>query len=325
MRIKDSVVVVTGATSGIGRATALRFARAGADVVLVARREAALDALAEQCRELGGRALAVPTDVSDEEAMRRLAPRALEEFGRIDVWVNNAAVGFVSPFLEVPMEDFRRVLDVNIMGYVHGSRAALRQMRRQGSGVLVNVASVVGEVPQPYTTAYSMSKAAVRALGVSLRSELLLERVSGVHVATVLPASIDTPYYRHAANYTGRQVAPLPPVYAPERVARAIVKVARSPRREVVVGALGRAFVLQHRVAPGATEAMMALMVDRAHLSRTRTAPRSRGNLVTPSADPRDAEATGGWGGHRRTLQRGAVGAGLLTGVTGLALRRLLR
>ncbi|KQN99649.1 hypothetical protein ASF21_12630 [Arthrobacter sp. Leaf234] len=148
-----------------------------------------------------------------------MAGRAVEEFGRIDVWVNNAAVSFFSPFLDVPMRDFQRVIDVNLMGYVHGARAALERMQDQGAGVLVNVASIIGEVPQPYTSAYSVSKAAVRALGVSLRSELTLDRKKRIHVCTVLPPTVDTPFFDHAANYTGRRAVAMPPVYTADRAA----------------------------------------------------------------------------------------------------------
>ncbi|MBG6184391.1 NAD(P)-dependent dehydrogenase (short-subunit alcohol dehydrogenase family) [Arthrobacter sp. CAN_A214] len=194
MRAKNSVVVITGSASGIGRAAALHFARRKACLVLVSRRGDALESLVADCTALGARAIAVPTDVTDADAVQALASRAVEHFGRLDVWVNNAAVSYFSPFLKVPLDDFRRVLDVNVMGYVHGARAALERMEQQGSGVLINVASIVGEVPQPYTTAYSMSKAAVRALGVSLRSELRLDkRKKKIHVCTVLPATIDTP------------------------------------------------------------------------------------------------------------------------------------
>jgi short-subunit dehydrogenase len=314
MRIKNSVVVITGAASGIGRATALRFAGRRTHLVLASRRGAALDSLVEECTRLGSRAIAVPTDTSDHAAVQHLAARAVEEFGRIDVWVNNAAVSFFSPFLEVPLRDFQRVLDVNVMGYVHGARAALEQMHRQGSGVLVNVASIVGEIPQPYTSAYSMSKAAVRALGVSLRSELMLDKKKNIHVSTVLPPTIDTPFFDHAANYTGRRAVAMPPVYSADRVARTILDVVEAPVREVAVGRIGRSMVRQHRLMPGRLEKTMAVQVEHTHLSKKEAAPRSTGNLYDPSPDPDNATVTGGWSGRRRTIQRTLVGTALLGG-----------
>lgn len=169
------MAVVTGASSGIGRATALRLASAGAAVTLVARLEDALRDVAREIEQGGGRALVAPVDVSDFDAVQRVARRAASELGRIDVWVNDAAVTAFAPFQEIPLEDFRRVIDVDVMGYVHGARAALPYMREQGRGVLVNVSSVVAEVPQPYTHAYCMSKAAVRMLAASLRQELRLD------------------------------------------------------------------------------------------------------------------------------------------------------
>ncbi|MGC5010856.1 SDR family oxidoreductase [Streptosporangium sp. DT93] len=324
MKVKDKVVVVTGASSGIGRATALAFAAEGASVVLAARREEVLKEVAGECEAAGGRALVVATDVTDEHAVRELARLAAERFGRIDVWVNCAAVTLFGPFGDVPLEDFRRVLDVNVMGYVHGARAALPYLREQGAGVLVNVASVAGVVAQPYTHAYGMSKFAVRALGTSLRQELALERSRKIHVCTVMPATVDTPLFDHAANYTGRRPVAMPPVYTPRRVAKAIVKVVRSPRAEVVVGPAGRAMVRQARRAPGRTERAMATQVDRTHLSRRKRAagiPDTPGNLYEPTPGP--GAVTGGWHGGRRTAVRGIALAATLAGAV-VGARRLL-
>ena len=319
MRIRDSVVVVTGASSGIGRATALACAAHGAAVVLAARREEALGEVAGECEAAGGSALAVPIDVADADAVEELARRAVERFGRIDAWVNCAALTAFAPFQEIPLEDFRRILDVNIMGYVHGARAALPYLRDQGKGVLIDVSSVVSAVPQPYTHAYSMTKAAIRVLGASLRQELWLDGARGVKVCTVLPATIDTPLFDHAANYTGRKAKALPPVYSVERVARTIVNLIRVPRREVIVGPMARSLVMQMKVAPGMTERQMALMVDKAHLDRATPAPASDGNLHKPA--PGAGSVDGGWHGKRRTAMRRAASAGLLGGAAAIAYR----
>lgn len=145
--IENTVTVITGASSGIGRATALAFAAAGGTVVVAARREAALDELAQECETSGGKALAVPVDVTDGPAVEALARRAIETFGRLDTWINNAAVTLFGRFEETPIADFRRVIDTNLLSYVHGARAILPWFREQGRGVLINVSSGVGKSP----------------------------------------------------------------------------------------------------------------------------------------------------------------------------------
>jgi short-subunit dehydrogenase len=320
MRVKDAVVVVTGASSGIGRATALAFARRGSAVVLAARRQRALEEVGRQCEQAGGQALPLATDVSDFKAVEELARRAVARFGRVDVWVNAAAVTVFAPFLEAPLDDVRRVLDVNVMGTVHGVRAALPPMKDQGAGVIVNVSSVVGVVPQPYNHPYSMSKAATKALSESLRQELALQGSGRIKVTSVLPATIDTPFYDHAANYTGRRVRAMPPVYTPERVARSIVNVVRVPRREVVVGPLGRMMVLQAKTTPGLVARMMAIQVDKGHLSMTEPGPATDGNLYEPAAGRGSVD--GDWNGRRRTAVRRALSGAAVAGTLAAARRR---
>ncbi|GAA4282909.1 SDR family oxidoreductase [Brevibacterium daeguense] len=325
MRIKNSTVVITGADSGIGRATALRFAKKGARVVLASRDAAALETLAADCRRRGAKALAVQTDVADPEAVEELCESAVGNFGRIDIWVNNAGTGVFGPFLDTPLEDIQRVVDVDLMGVVHGAREALEQMRAQGEGVLINVASMAGIIPQPYTSAYSMSKAAVRALGVSLRSELRLARVKDIHVVTVSPGAVDTPFFDHVANYTGQDTRPIPPTYSPDKIAAAIVNVARSPQRELTVGLIPKAMVAKHKLFPQAVERRMATLTHRKHLKATQPAPPTKGNLDRAAGDDatgRRGRKTGGHGGRTKTMARRLLVIGGAAGVTAFAAFR---
>ena len=287
--LENSVVVVTGASSGIGRATALAFAEAGASLVLAARREEALRECATQCEERGARAVAVATDTRDEAAMGRLGEIAVERFGRLDVWVNNAAVHLFARFDEAPPDLWREVMEVNFFGYVHGARAAIPRFRGQGGGTLINVASVNSAVGAPYASAYVASKFALRGFAESLREEL---RGEGIDVCTVMPASIDTPLFQHAANLTGRAAKPLRPIIRPERVAAAIVRCAKRPRRELIVGASGRQLVLAHALVPSLFERLMTRNVEREHFRDEPLEP-TPGNVYEPM--PEWTGVTGGW------------------------------
>jgi NAD(P)-dependent dehydrogenase (short-subunit alcohol dehydrogenase family) len=317
-RLNRSVVTVTGATSGIGRASALAFARRGAAVVAVARRGDALDDVVHRCRSLGVDALACEADVSDPDSLDAAARRAIEQFGRLDVWVNNAAAGTFGYLEDIPLADVRRVLDANVMGYVHGARAALPWFREQNSGVLINVGSVLSKVPGPALIPYVMSKHAVRALSASLRCELL--DAPGVHSCLVLPGAVDTPFFQHAANYSGHRVRALRPTSSPERVARVIVRCARHPRPEAPVGLIARFSAVPYGLAPRLTERVLTRQITRGHFADEPAGP-TPGSLYEP---PDDAGAvSGGWGATHRVATAGAMAAG--AGAVTLAVREARR
>ncbi|MFD6564312.1 SDR family oxidoreductase [Micromonospora profundi] len=305
--LDDSTVVITGASSGIGAATAYALARRGAAVVVAARSEPALRQVAQRCRELGGRALAVPTDVTDLESVLMLADRAVDEFGHLDAWVNNAAVSAVGLFDEIPVAEFRRVLEVDLLGAVHGIKAALPYLSAAGGGVLVNNASVLAEVAMPYQSAYNTAKHGIRGLADTLRQELRVTGRSQISVCTVLPATIDTPFFRHAANHSGRELLPPPPVYPPEVVAETIVRLLRRPRREAYAGGAARLVGLQWRLAPALVERALGW-----YAQRTQFGPGARldtsGNVFQPDGQ---ASRDGGWHGRRRHLVRMTAAFGL--------------
>ena len=273
------VVVVTGASSGIGRATALEFARAGARLTLVARNEEKLAGVREECRALGAEALVHAADVTDAAALTDAVLRTVATYGRLDAWINNAGVGAVGLFSETPLEAHARVLETNLFGYLNGAYAALAQFRTAGRGVLINVASISAYVPQPTTAAYVTSKFAVRGLTYALRQDLALERTRDVHACLVHPQVVDTDVFDHMANYSGSAVDLKLPATSPERVARAILKVARRPRREVVVGAFGAFAVLGHRLFPGLAEWLMIRLGRWYYARRPHDRGRKSGNL----------------------------------------------
>jgi short-subunit dehydrogenase len=317
--LRGAVVVITGASSGIGRATAHAFAQRGANVVVTARREALLQEVAAECTRMGVGAMAVPTDVRDEAALHDLARRTLERFGGIDVWINNAGVSLLAPFEESPPDLYREVIETDLFGTIHGTRAALPIFRQQGRGVLINTASMVSRVPQPYASAYVIAKRGVAALGECLRQELALSSAKNIHVCTVMPAAIDTPFFQHAADYTGLAIKPPPPVYDPEQVAAAMVRLAQRPRREVFVGNAARLANLQYALMPAPAERMLATFMDRMHLDHSRPVAPNDGNVVTPVAYGNDVH--GGWkAGGDGTMRR--VAAALAVGVPLLLARR---
>ena len=230
------VVVITGASAGIGRATAREFARRGCSIALLARGLEGLEAAAREVEEFGGRALVIPTDVADADAVERAAQRAVKQFGRIDVWVNNAFAGIFSRFMDMSLEEFRRVTDVTFMGQVHGTRAALKHMLSRDSGSIVLIGSALAYRGIPLQSAYCASKHAVQGFLDSLRVELLAQE-SRVRLAMVQLPGVNTPQFDWIRAHTRGRPKPVGAVYQPEVAARAIWKAAHSSRKEWIVGA----------------------------------------------------------------------------------------
>jgi NAD(P)-dependent dehydrogenase (short-subunit alcohol dehydrogenase family) len=287
----DRVVVVTGASSGIGRATVQRLARIGATTVAIARREQALQDLADSLADEPGEVVPMALDVTDGAAVERVAEEVVGRFGRLDAWVNNAAVHLFGRFEELPHDDWRRVIDTNLFGYVHGARAAIPYFRDQGRGVLVNVGSMLSTVPAPLQSAYVTSKFAVKGLSDALRQEL--QDAPDIAVTLVLPGPIDTPMFQSAGNHTGHRIQAPSPTIAAERVADAIVGAIEHPRREVPVGLTSTRPVLAARkLLPGTTERLGAGPMVASHLTDEAEPPTS-GNLHEPLDLP--AEVSGGW------------------------------
>lgn len=314
--LDGAVVVVTGASSGIGRLTARRLACRGARVVLAARSRGDLDDAVGECRAEGGQAVAVVTDVSDEASVTALAEEAERRFGRVDAWVNNAGVMAYGHFDEVPMDAHRQVLETNVLGAIYSAAQAVPRFRRQRRGVLVNVASLYAEMTTPLVSSYITSKFGLLGFSRALRRDL--RPADRIRVCCVLPASVDTPIFRHAANHFGRVVRAIPPVVDPDRVARAIVGCLEHPRQEVRVGFVGRFYAWGEKLMPPVYDRVVnrGMQVLGFH---NREAPADDGNLYQPADDWQ--QVVGGW---RNDVARQAslgVAAGALAAGAAVAAR----
>ena len=273
--------VVTGASSGFGRGVAVKLGAAGANVVLAARRADVLEQVAQEVRAAGGQALVAATDVSDPVAVEALAAASEARFGRIDVWINNAGVGAIGRFEDIPVADHARVVDVNLKGVIYGSHAALRRFKRQGFGTLVNIGSVESKIAVPYHASYAATKAGIVGLGVALRQELRLAGARRIHVATVLPWASDTPYFTHTANYSGG--TPRMILFDdPDRIADAIVWTSVHPRKHIAPGFKARAAVTFHRFFPGVAEHVAGDVLHRVQVQTAPPAAATSGSLHQP-------------------------------------------
>jgi short-subunit dehydrogenase len=321
--ISDQIVVITGASSGIGRETALMFGERGAAVILAARNETALASVAKEVERIGGRASAVVTDVARWEQVARLARQAAERFGRIDTWVNNAGVSTYATVEELTVAEIERVIQVNLLGEIYGMKAALPYLKRQRHGTIINVASALAERAVPLQAAYCASKHGIKGFTEALRLELAREQ-SGITVTLIEPSSINTPLFTHARSKMGVEPMPIPPIYEPRVVAEAILFAAEHPRRTIVAGGAGKVMTILQRISPVLLDRYM-LQGDRmVKAQRTDRPDDGRDNLDAPM--PGSGRTTGDFGEQAKAVSpytryleqypnrvRALLGAGLVS------------
>jgi short-subunit dehydrogenase len=314
-KLLNKSVVITGASSGAGRAAAIEFALCGARLTLAARNEAALEEVAVECRQLGADVLVVPTDVSESTAVINLANAANYFFGRIDVWVNNAGVLAAGPFDEMPMALHEQVIRTNLLGYMNGAHAVLPFFKAQKNGIIINNISIGGFVPVPYGGGYTASKFALRGFSQSLKGELTIW--PDIHVCDLFPAFLDTPGIQHAGNYTGKVLKPAPPVYDPRRVALAMVDVAANPQSTRYVGSVSMLLKIAHALFPQLMVNATGAVVRR-YLNQADDISKTDGNVFTTvnyGMSPYGGFGLPGKPGAHRKYIAAAAFAGVIAGL----------
>jgi short-subunit dehydrogenase len=287
--LQGSVVVITGASSGIGKATAIEFAKRGANLVLAARREFGLEKTAHECESYGAKAICVPTDVSDHDAVQELADHAMLEFGHIDIWINNAGVYMMGEIKDTPVDAMRRLFDINYFGMVHGCKAVLPYMLERGHGQIINTGSQAGKMAYAFAGTYCATKFAMTAFTDALRQELY---GTGVDISLVMPNSTDTPLFHYAANFAGREIKPMEPVSPARDVAETILELALTHERESYVTSFPRVLAAMHAVAPNLHDHLVAKQAEKKHFKDQPAEP-TNGNLFHP--DPSHTGVSGGW------------------------------
>ncbi len=273
--IEQQVVVVVGASSGIGRETALQFAKQQAKLVVSARSKSGLASLVDEITQLGAESIAVPADVAVLEQVQTIANSAIERYGRLDTWVHAAATAVISPFEQVTPEEFKRVIDVNLMGQVYGAMVALPHLRRTGRGAFIAISSVEARRSMPLQTSYSASKHGVEGFLDALRAELRYEGVP-ISITNILPSVINTPFYNKAMTKLGVKPTGVPPYYQPSLVAKAILHAAEHPTRDIIVGDVGRVIDLLQKIAPDLVDTLVGAIA----------VPFQRTTTVKSASDP---------------------------------------
>jgi len=291
--LRNKTVVLTGASSGFGRGAAIEFARRGARLVLAARRKDLLKEVAEECKRRGVKALVVETDVTERDEVEKLADAAISKFGNIDIWINDAGVSTMGRYDEVPLDEHEQVIETNLLGTMYGSYSAIQHFREQGKGTLINIGSYLSKGSAPYQAAYVASKHGVRGLSTALRQELEADGLDEIHVCTIMPTSMDTPFFEHAGQHTGHPNRPATPVYDPQFVVDAIIRVALRPEPEVMVGRSAKFASVLGKIAPLLLERRMASkMQKRVYDQRVKERPHT-GTLYDTMPEGRGVR--GGW------------------------------
>ncbi|KAF2515701.1 SDR family NAD(P)-dependent oxidoreductase [Flavobacterium foetidum] len=285
-KISSKTYVIIGASSGMGRGIAEQLGKYKANVVLAARRTDLLEEVANIIRKSGGNAVVVTMDISKQEDVQRVRDAALREYSKIDVWINMAGVTAMGRFWEIPMEDQMRIIDVNLKGFFYGSRTAVEQFILQGEGVLINVGSVMSEVPLAYQTSYAATKAGVRSLSLSLSQELRLNGYDKIKVVTIEPWAVDTPIWRHAANYTGVEPK-MGMMDEPEKVVNAVLRKSLRPKKIVPVGGKAQVASFSANVFPRFSEWFGGNMSHKYQIEMGPEAPNTQGSLYEPTAEGR--------------------------------------
>jgi NADP-dependent 3-hydroxy acid dehydrogenase YdfG len=327
--LRDKVVVVTGASSGVGRAIARSAGASGAKVALIARGTEGLEAAAREIDEMGGKSLVLPLELADASAVDAAAERVVSSWGQIDVWVNDAMVSVFSPISAMTAAEYRRVMEVNYLGTVHGTLAALRHMRSRNSGVIVQIGSALAYRSIPLQSAYCASKAAIRGFTDSLRCELAHEK-SGIKVTMLQLPAVNTPQFGVVRNKLGKHAHPVPPTYQPEVIAQAFLYAIEHPSRELWIGWTTIKGILGQRIIPGLLDRYLAKMAWNAQTT-TRLPPKTRDNLERPL--PGDPGAHGGFDDEAKSFSTelwlrthplaAATGAALCIAAGVLVVRRL--
>lgn len=288
-KVSRKTYVIVGASSGFGRGVAEELGRFNANVVIAARRTELLEEVAQNIRNSGGRAAVVTMDISNPEDLQRVASEAIDQFGDIDVWINMAGVGAVGRFWEIPQEDQARLIDINLKGFIYGSHVAVRQFIQQGHGVLINVGSVDSETPHAYHASYSASKAGIRSLSLALSQELRLADHDDIDVVVIEPWAADTPFWRHAANYTGVEQKFLA-MDEPDKVVNAILRKSLRPSKVVPVGWKARGSSFFSNVLPRFNEWLTANIAHKYQMEKPPKAPHTEGALYEPMEEGRGVD-----------------------------------